>query len=207
MTPGSAPELVELFERAREAGFLGPGPIDAHLAHASAWAGALGPFGGRLLDLGSGAGVPGLILACTWTECTVVLLDAAKRRTAWLHQAIRDLSLEDRVETVAARAEVAGHDPRHRERFDLVVARGFGPPAATAECGSAFVVPGGRLSVSEPPGKAPGRWPEERLVELGLGPASRVVHGGASFVILPKRAALAERWPRRDGRPHHRPLW
>jgi len=207
VTPGSAPELVELLEHAREIGLLGPGPIGKHLAHASAWASALGPFGGRLLDLGSGAGVPGLILALAWPDCEPVLLDASRRRVAWLRHSIRKLSLEDRAVAVAARAEMAGHDPRYRERFDLVVARGFGPPAATAECGAAFVTPGGRLSVSEPPGEAPGRWPEGRLEDLGFGPASRVVHGRASFVILPKRGAIAERWPRRNGRPHRRPLW
>lgn len=207
MDPGAPGALVEVLERARSLGFLGPGAVQGHLEHALAWAEVLGPFEGRLLDLGSGAGVPGLALATAWPGCQAVLLDASKRRVAWLQETTRALGLVDRVSAVAARAEDAGRDPELRERFDLVVARAFGPPAATAECGAAFVKVGGRLSVSDAPGAETGRWPDQGLEGLGFEAAVRVVQGGASFVILRKCAPLDERWPRRDGRPHHRPLW
>jgi 16S rRNA (guanine527-N7)-methyltransferase len=87
------------------------------------------------------------------------------------------------------------------------VARGFAAPAVTAECGAAFVAPGGRLSVSEPPGSDPVRWPVEQLAALALGPVETISEGGATFAMLEKTGRLDDRWPRRVGQPRHRPLW
>ena len=62
------------------------------------------------------------------------MVDARARRCAFLGEAIVALGLDARVDVVEARAEVVGRDPGHRGGYDLVVARGFGPPAAVAEC-------------------------------------------------------------------------
>jgi 16S rRNA (guanine527-N7)-methyltransferase len=204
---GGHAALVAALEEARARGLLGPGPVEAHLDHTRAWAAHLEPAPARVLDLGSGGGVPGLVLAVAWPGSRVTLLDSRRRAAGWLREAATRLGLSDRVSVVCTRAEEAGRDRELREAFPLVVARGFGQPAVTAECGSAFVAPGGRLSVSDPPGGDPARWPAERLAELGLGPAAISGDAEASFVLLPKTAALDERWPRRVGRPARRPLW
>jgi 16S rRNA (guanine527-N7)-methyltransferase len=201
----AAAALLALLERARDQGMLGPGPVEDHLVHARSWAGLLDPLPPRILDLGSGAGVPGLVFAIDHPESTVTLLDARERRGEWLAGAAEELGLTSRVEVVVGRAEVVARTAR-REGFDLVVARGFGSPAVTAECATGFLHDGGRLSVSEPPDGGETRWREEILADLGLGPP-RFVRGTAGFVILRKHGPTDSRWPRRDGVPQHRPLW
>jgi 16S rRNA (guanine527-N7)-methyltransferase len=199
--------LLGVLEGAQERGLVGPGPLDAHLSHSLAWAAALGPAPERFVDLGSGGGVPGLVLALCWPDTRAVLLDAHQRAVAWILEATERLGLGGRVQAVAERAETAGRDPGFREAFSLAVARGFAAPAVTAECGSAFVVPGGRLSVSEPPGSDPARWPAEELEVLALRRTETLVEGGTSFVVLEKTGPLDTRWPRRVGQPRRRPLW
>ena len=206
MDPGSRETLRELLESARGLGLVGPGPVDAQVEHALRWAERLPPTT-EFLDLGSGAGLPGLVVTLAWERARATLLDSRHRSAAFLEVAVGRLQIADRVQVVCERAEVAARLPDLRGRFALVLARGFGPPAATAECGAGFLGVGGTLSVSEPPDVQVGRWPEDRLAELGLGAAQRVSSGETCFVMLRKVSALDDRWPRRDGRPHRRPLW
>ncbi|MFP4511587.1 MAG: 16S rRNA (guanine(527)-N(7))-methyltransferase RsmG [Acidimicrobiales bacterium] len=197
--------LVGVLERARAVGLLGPGPVEVHLAHAEALVSLLGRIGVAprvALDLGSGGGVPGLILALGSPSSRWTLLDAAARRTAFLEAAVRELELDDRVQVVQGRAEVVGRDPQHRGRYDLVTARSFGPPAVTAECGAPLLRVGGWLAVSEPPEPAPERWPARELAELGL-----EVVAQDSWMLAQQQMAAPEQVPRRDGIPRKRPRW
>jgi 16S rRNA (guanine527-N7)-methyltransferase len=199
---------------ARTAGFLGPGPIAPHLDHAQGFValarqqGAVAPAGPapRVLDLGSGGGLPGLVLALEWPEAELVLLDAQQRRTEFLRRAVDRLGLGDRVQVVHDRAEVAGRDPELRGRFDGVVVRSFGPPAVVAECAAPFLRTGGWLIVSEPPGESPSRWPAERLRTFGLVPEA-LRHEGFGFQLLRQIEPCPERFPRRDGVPARKPLF
>lgn len=201
------PELLEVLERARDIGLLGPGPIAAHLDHAEAWGAALGQAPEAFLDLGAGAGVPGLMFLLLWPDVTGTFLDSRRRSAEFLATAATDLGWGDRMTIVEGRAEDLGRDAGLREGFPLVVARGFGTPSETAECGGAFVRPGGRLSVSEPPGGDSGRWPAPGLAQLGLRVAATPSGPEGSFAILEKTEALADRFPRRVGMPRRRPLW
>lgn len=197
--------LGAVLEDARRIGLLGPDPVERHIAHSRAWAAELEPA--SFLDLGSGAGIPGLAVALEWPGVQGTLLDGQVRRTAWLRTAVARLGLADRITVIEGRAEDLGHDPELRERFPLVLARGFGPPAATAECGSGFTAPSGRLSVSEPPGGAPDRWPGAGLEQVGLEISTQVVQSAGSFVILRKQTPLEDRFPRRRNLPLKSPLW
>lgn len=197
--------LLAVLERSRDLGFLGPGPVEDHVRLAEGLADALGDEPGTALDLGSGGGVPGLVLARRWPTTRITLLDAAERRTAALAEAVTQLSLTGRVVVVRGRAEDVARQDRHRGAYDVVVARSFGAPAVTAECGGAFLREGGRLVVAEPPDDRPGRWPERELGELGLvleRPADAL-----RVVVLRRVAPVDERWPRRSGRPGKRPRW
>ena len=184
--------LIEVLTEARHLGFLGPGPIDVHLQHAEGFVAAAPAPPVRFLDLGSGGGVPGLVLAVRWPASGAVLLEASARRTAFLRRAVTTLDLSDRVQVLQSRAEVAGHDPRWRGRFDLVVARSFGPPALTAEYGAAFLAPGGSLLVSDPP-EGGDRWDPDLLAGLGLalgpapGPVRQLVQAGPYPARSPRR--------------------
>lgn len=202
--PAVRDALQAVLERARDRGLLGPGPVEAHLANAAAFARACPTPPARALDLGSGGGVPGLVLATTWPASTWVLLDAMVRRCAFLREAVADLELTGRVAVCEDRAERAGRDEAHRGAFDLVTARSFARPAVTAECAAPFLRVGGTLLVSEPP-DAPDRW--DGVAELGMEAGGLVVEAGAHIRVLAQRAPCSLRYPRRVGVPDKRPLW
>ena len=195
--------LLEVLEEARVVGDLGPAELSSHLRNARALAaGVVAP--GRFLDLGTGAGVPGLVLALEWPSARVTLLDGSTARIERLHERIGRLGLEGRVEARAARAEEAGHLPEFREQFDLLTARSFGTPATTAECGAGLVAVGGILAVSEPPHSEGQRWNDQALAGLGL-----AIEGSPNtgWIHLRKVAPTPADRPRRVGVPNKRPLW
>jgi 16S rRNA (guanine527-N7)-methyltransferase len=205
--------LVPVLEEARRRGFLGPGPVEAHIDHAAGYAAALAGHAGagwspaRAADLGSGAGLPGLPLALQFAGTAWTLVEAAARRAAFLREALDALGLEDRVSVVEERAETVGRAPEYRGSFDLVVARSFGSPAVLAECAAPLLRTGGRAVVSEPPGGDPARWPAAALAQLGMTPATAVRAGGAAYQVLLQEGPCPERWPRRVGIPAKRPLF
>lgn len=205
-------QLSELLWRSRQLGFLGPGAVEAHLHHATAFSAAVSASPARALDLGAGGGVPGLVLAVMlWPETRWTLLDAQRRRTDFLHEAVEGLGLGDRIEVVTARAEEIGREAAHREAYDLVVARSFGAPAVTAECAAPVLRPGGVLVVSEPPtGADARRWPVRAVAEFGFAPAEAVTtlaEDGSPVHLarLRRQAPVPDRFPRRVGIPTKRP--
>jgi 16S rRNA (guanine527-N7)-methyltransferase len=199
-------ELVAVLDEAQRRGLLG-GSIDGHLDHGFALAGLIEQHAGvpaTFLDLGSGAGVPGLVLAVRWPDAHAVLLDAAARRVRWLRAAVAALGLA--VEVLEGRAETLAHDPTWRERLDLVTARAFGAPPVAAENGAGFLRIGGNLVVTDPPGAPPVRWPAAPLATLGLDVA-RTETEPYALTMLRKLAATPSQYPRGPGRPAKRPLW
>jgi len=171
---------------------------------------AIGPFDGTFLDLGSGGGVPGLVLAMRWPEDHGVLLEAQRRRCVFLEHAVARLGLMQRITVRCGRAEQLARSPELRGTVDLVVARSFGRPAVTAECAVGFLRGGGRLVVSEPPAGTTDlveRWPTDGLAQFGLGAAIPVRAKDAGVVGMVARGAPDDRWPRREGRPTKSPLW
>jgi 16S rRNA (guanine527-N7)-methyltransferase len=203
--------LHDALERSRELGFLGPGPVEDHITHARAFATASPAAPARAVDIGAGGGLPGLVLAMlTWDACRWTFLDAQRKRTAFLEEVVEDLGLGDRVEVVTERAEVLARSDEHRGTYDLVVARSFGPPPVTAECGSPLLRSGGLLVVSEPPTGSQDRWPTEGLAGLGLGAADFVVEPGpppTHLAVMERSDTDIERYPRRVGIPAKRPIF
>jgi 16S rRNA (guanine527-N7)-methyltransferase len=198
-------------ERARDLGFLGPGPIEPHIDHAGGFAAVaervLGRAPRKLADLGTGGGVPGVVLALRWESAEVSLVESSSRRAGFLHETVELLGVGDRVVVVEARAEDAARAPELRETFELVTARGFGRPAVTAEIATGFAQIGGVVVVSEPPTADASRWPREVPAELGLGAPQPNTAAGAHFVVLVKEAPSHEAVPRPSGRVTKRPLW
>ena len=204
--------LEQVLTEARTAGLLGPEDPVRHIEHAEAFLAAararFGPGGpARFLDLGSGPGVPGLILATRWPGTRATLLDAGERRAAFARHAADRLGIGDRVNVRNGRAEELAHDPNLREAFPLVVARAFGTPAVTAELAAGFLEPGGQLVVSEPPAVEPGRWDGNGLGALGLARSEPGRAAGFAVVVFTKNAPTPDRYPRRTGVPAKRPLW
>lgn len=208
LDPATELALLAVLEDSRALGFLGPGPVEGQLAHALDFSRLVQHYApARALDLGSGGGLPGLVLFAALPGCSGVLMDSQARRTAFLSAATEALGWQGRVEVRTGRAEALGRAPELRHQFDLVAARSFGPPAVTAECGAPFLHAGGHLIVSEPPPPHdPARWPADGLASLGLSRVEPPVTEHA-FVVLRAERSCDERYPRRDGMPSKRPLW
>lgn len=205
MTPDGPTPLLQQLERARDLGLLGPGPADDHLRHAQAFVDALDGVSGLVVDLGSGGGVPGLPVAVARPDLQLVLLDASARRCAFLSSAVEALDAQDRVRVEQGRAEILGRGPL-RGTAAAVIARSFGPPAATAECAAPLLVPGGRLVVSEPPTSDVERWPVLGLAKLGLETAGPPT-ASPRLQTLRLTGTCGNEFPRRDGLPAKRPLF
>lgn len=157
------------------------------------------------MDLGSGAGIPGLVLAADLPESTWTLVDANTTRTAFLLAAVRALGMDNRVQVVTGRAEVVGRSSEHRGQYQGVVARAFARPAVVAECAAPLLSVEGQAMVSEPPDPTH-RWRTEGLTELGL-ELMRVDAGPPRIAILRQVHLCPGRFPRRVGVPSKRPLW
>src|SRR5919204_1688027 len=97
-----------------------------------------------LVDVGSGGGLPGLPLKLARPRLRVTLLEANRKKAAFLTHATAVLGLEG-VEVVAMRAEEAGRLPGLRDAFDVATARALAPMPVLAELCLPFVRPGGRL--------------------------------------------------------------
>lgn len=197
--------LLEVLADARDYGFLGPGPLEAHLDSAGRFRSAIGSERiSRVLDLGSGGGVPALPLAVWLPAARFTLVEVTGRRAAFLCEAIERLGLAKRVDVVSERAELAGRREDLRGSYDAVTARSFATPGITAECGAPFLAIGGILVVAEPP-EPTDRWASDGLAELGLGPADTRNFSGVA--VMKQVVACPDRYPRRVGIPAKRPLF
>jgi 16S rRNA (guanine527-N7)-methyltransferase len=142
---------------------LGPRPVDQVVEHAAAFVDALAHVTGTVVDLGSGGGGPGLVIADARPDLRVVLLDRRASRTDHLRRLVGRLGFAGRVDVLTVDAAAAP-----TAIADAVVARGFGPPPATLRAAAALLRPGGLLIVSEPPEQTRDRWPNALLAELDL---------------------------------------
>jgi 16S rRNA (guanine527-N7)-methyltransferase len=208
------PASVEAqLRRSSDLDFLGTMPIEDQIDHALGfvWTIEMGSARppGSVVDLGTGGGLPGLVLIACWPESSFVLIDSSQRRTDFLAEEIERAGETGRVSVVRARAEEAGRADELRERADVVVARSFGAPGTTAECASPLLAVGGRAVVSEPPTEESGeRWEIEGLAQLGLERSGRYRYlDRFGYQVLDKVEACDDRYPRRVGVPAKRPLF
>ncbi len=192
---------------AREAGVLGSATTEAVIAHAAGYLPAAcrveDEFSG--IDLGTGAGVPGVVLAALRPRSNWTLVDASERRCHLAAAAVHALGLDERVEVVHARVDDLAADAAHRNGYDLVVARSFGPASEVAECGLPLRANHGHLVVSV----------TEATLRQWTGASSRlgvtvqVQRGadGARFAVIQSDAPAPERWPRRPAARRRAPLF
>jgi 16S rRNA (guanine527-N7)-methyltransferase len=162
-----------------------------------------------LVDVGSGAGLPGLPIKIARPDLDLTLIEADQGKAAFLVHACAALGLE-RVDVVARRAEDAGHDPRLREKFDVAVARALAPMPVLVELCLPFVRVGGRLLAQKTESEDVST--AAHAIEM-LGGEPAVVHaarsaarGGGTIVEIRKARPSPERYPRRPGVPGRRPL-
>jgi 16S rRNA (guanine527-N7)-methyltransferase len=234
-SPAAGTSLEAFLAEARQLGFFGPGPLEQQLRHADGFvevARSLFVGAPRLVDMGAGGGLPGLVVADRWPQATLVLLEANERRSAFLRRAVEGLELSSRVMVLQERAEICGRDPQWRASFDGAIARSFGRPAVLAECTAPLLKVGAWAVVSEPPaptgvetpplGSPEGvgeparpaapqregteRWPVAGLRQFGLEP-EELIHAEFDYQLLRQVSGCPERFPRRNGVPAKKPLF
>jgi 16S rRNA (guanine527-N7)-methyltransferase len=187
---------------------LAAGPIDGLVEDCLVLVDHLGDAR-RLVDVGSGGGLPGLPLKLARPDLKVVLVEADGDKAAFLVQACARLHLQG-VEVVNRRAEEAGHDPRLREAFDVAVARALAPMPVLAELCLPFVRIGGRLLAQKT--EAEDVAVAGRAIEVLGGRPARVVPAPSAarkwgtIVIVEKVSPTPGTYPRRAGLPARRPL-
>jgi len=169
------------------------------------------PGQAKVLDLGSGAGFPGIPLALASSGWKVTLLEASSRKRVFLHTVLKEIGLDDRVKVLAGRAEVLGHDTEHREVYDLVFARAVAKMPALFELALPFVRIGGQL-VSFVGNKSVDKYPPIVVRLLGGElktdckiDSKNVVHRN-HILVVDKLIQTPDEFPRRPGIPEKRPL-
>ncbi|OLE71970.1 MAG: 16S rRNA (guanine(527)-N(7))-methyltransferase RsmG [Actinobacteria bacterium 13_1_20CM_2_66_18] len=163
----------------------------------------------RLVDVGSGGGLPGLPLKIARPELAVTLVEADSGKAAFLVQACARLGLID-VEVVGRRAEEVGHDARYRESFDVAVARALAPlPVLVELCLPLVRVGGNLLAQKTDKEEVPAA---QRAIELlggalqSVSPAPSTARATGTIVVIAKVGPTPSKYPRRSGVPARKPL-
>ena len=165
-----------------------------------------------LIDLGTGAGFPGMPLKIMFPNLKVTLADSLNKRIVFLDEVIAELGLTD-IQTVHARAEDLAHNPDYREQYDYCVSRAVANLSSLSEYCLPFVRIGGSF-ISYKSGEI-----EEELavakkaIFLLGGQFDQVIpfqlEGtdlGRSFVLINKDKKTAKTYPRKSGMPTKKPL-
>ena len=168
--------------------------------------------GRRVIDVGTGAGIPGLVLKLLAPGAHVTLLDSSAKKTSFLREVSEDLEL-DNIEIITGRAEDVARAREHRHSYDLVVSRGVARLVELAELTLPFAAVGGTVVAAKGPSV------EEEIAEaewaatkLGAAPAMAypVSEPGDSpadtFIYWLKIDKTPLEYPRRNGVPHTSPL-
>jgi 16S rRNA (guanine527-N7)-methyltransferase len=165
----------------------------------------------RLVDVGSGGGMPGLPLKIAFPALQVTLVESTRKKADFLRQVVAELDLQH-VEVVAERAEVAARLPAHRDSYDWATGRALGALPVVIELCAPFLAPGGllvaqrsgdldaQLMRAAPAFKVLRLWSR---IPIYLDIPSLPGHG---LVIGEKYAPTPDAYPRRTGLPRKRPL-
>ncbi len=168
--------------------------------------------GKTLIDVGTGAGFPGLPLKILAPTLEVTLLDSLSKRVDWLSQTIGALGLE-RIRAVHGRAEEAGRDPAFRERFDFAAARAVADLRLLCELCLPFLKVGGRFLAMK--GTDCGDEVDKALPAIQVlggrleGRIDRLIpHTGVTHrvILVEKISPTPEKYPRRWAKMQKAPL-
>ena len=207
--------LAEWSERANLVGDVNPDVVQQrHFAESIALGAALRErqlLRGRedVIDVGAGAGFPGVAMKIAWPELRLTLLEATAKKTAFLSELVAQLGFDD-VAVLTGRAETLAHDPALRESFDLVLARAVAPLPALLELTLPFARIGGRVATPKGSRAAAEIAASKRALQLLGGEAHSLPLNlpgpPQTLVVVAKRRPTPAEYPRRPGMPAKSPL-
>ncbi|MCX6535578.1 MAG: class I SAM-dependent methyltransferase [Actinobacteria bacterium] len=166
--------LERILREAQRVGALSDAPVAEIINHAKWFADAIPHTARTAVDLGSGAGVPGLIVALYCPHLSLHLVDRRVGRTDVLVRAVHALNLVDRVTVRCSEITDMTKDSTWAKHFDVAMSRGLGPPIQTLNLSRDLVKPGGAIIISEPPPDSDSRWDKQQVRALGLEGPSRI---------------------------------
>ncbi len=164
------------------------------------------------IDVGTGAGFPGLPLKICLPEMKLTLVDSVGKKTAFLSRMVELLKLEG-VRVITARSEELAHDPAEREQYQVAVARAVSMVAVVAELCLPFCSIGGR-TIAPKKGDIAQEIEEGRYAVQAMGGSYgevipvrvSLLEDDRVLVVMNKRAPTPKQYPRRAGMPAKRPL-
>lgn len=175
-------------------------------------------FVNDLIDVGTGAGFPGIPLKILYPQLNVTLLDSLWKRTVFLHNLVDKLGIND-VNIIHGRAEDLGRDPDHRQQYDLSVSRAVAALPVLCEYCTPFIKTGGYFAAYKSRnikeeikasksavfllGCEVERY-EEFSLDMDTDAADPL--NVRSFVFIKRRFPLSSKYPRRAGTPKKSPL-
>ena len=170
-----------------------------------------GSFG--IIDVGSGAGLPGIPVKILLPDVKLVLLEATAKKANFLRHLIAKLVL-DNVEVVVGRAEEVAHEAQFRERFELVLSRAVAPLPTLAELTLPFCTVGGSFVAQKKGTIDPEVSKASRAITM-LGGNLREVKGvdleefsdKRWLIVIDKVKPTPQQYPRRPGIPAKRPIF
>lgn len=162
---------------------------------------------GRVIDVGSGGGVPGIPLAIAMPDVLFTLVEATGKKARFLEETAAALGLEN-VAVVNARAEDVGRDrEHHREQHDVVVARAVGPLPVLLELTIPLVREGGHLlAIKGERAAAEIGASKEALYRLHAHALEPIPTPTGTIVVVEKRRRTPKLYPRRPGEPKRNPI-
>jgi 16S rRNA (guanine527-N7)-methyltransferase len=166
----------------------------------------------RVIDVGTGAGLPGIPLKIILPKIKLTLLEATGKKTKFLQHIVEKLKL-DNVEIVAGRAEETAHNPEYREKFDIVLSRAVASLPALVELTLPFCITGGRF-IAQKKGDIKKEIEQSRKAIDVMGGRLREVksleleglNDARFLIVVDKIKSSPSEYPRRPGMPAKRPL-
>ena len=201
--------LMEANNRFNLTAIKDPALIKSNLVEASLELAALLPQRATsLIDVGSGGGVPGMVLAIAFPDTQVCLLDSTRKKVSFLGETAAVLGLTN-VTAVHGRAEELAHDPAHRETYTIGTARAVARLATLVELVLPFVKSGGMALFPKGAGAEDELDEARQAIGYVGGRHPRLIDSARDdtrYVLIDKVQPTPERFPRRTGIPGKQPI-
>lgn len=165
----------------------------------------------KIIDIGTGAGFPGLPLKLYNEDLDITLLDSLRKRIDFLDGVIEELGLK-KIRAIHARAEEIARDPKYRESYDIAVSRAVANLSTLTEYAMAFVKVGGYFISQKGPEYKEELKSAKRAIELMGGEVKDIIHTPLPndidhyIIVIKKVKATDKKYPRGGGKPRKSPL-